>query len=258
MDIGYDPSRNLMTHSKSSAGGSALSQSSPPPGWYPDPSGAPGQQYFDGKDWTEHRAARQAPVYIQKPPPRRRIWPWALLGIFVVMLVGFGGCVAFVGSVANEVTKGQRATVQPPNGAEGIADAGPDFPGKQPNDTGVAAGGSVTSDGVTTTSTPLSPRVQYNDTYLCTQVTIQNNSDKQARFNTLFDWKLQDPAGTARDASVFGADDFLSAGEIAPGGTARGDVCFKSPQGSPAGTYVVLFDPTFRLSSNRVGWINEL
>ena len=24
-----------------------------PPGWYPDPSGAPGQRYFDGTHWTE-------------------------------------------------------------------------------------------------------------------------------------------------------------------------------------------------------------
>jgi Protein of unknown function (DUF2510) len=28
----------------------------PPRGWYPDPSGAPGQRDFDGADWTEHRA----------------------------------------------------------------------------------------------------------------------------------------------------------------------------------------------------------
>lgn len=27
----------------------------PPPGWYPSPSG-PGQQYWDGSRWTEHRA----------------------------------------------------------------------------------------------------------------------------------------------------------------------------------------------------------
>lgn len=27
----------------------------PPPGWYPDPTGASGYQYFDGSDWTEHR-----------------------------------------------------------------------------------------------------------------------------------------------------------------------------------------------------------
>jgi hypothetical protein len=26
----------------------------PQPGWYPDPSGAPGQRYFDGRQWTHH------------------------------------------------------------------------------------------------------------------------------------------------------------------------------------------------------------
>ena len=25
-----------------------------PPGWYPDPSGQPGQRYYDGKQWTKH------------------------------------------------------------------------------------------------------------------------------------------------------------------------------------------------------------
>jgi hypothetical protein len=27
-----------------------------PSGWYPDPTGVLGQRYFDGNDWTEHRA----------------------------------------------------------------------------------------------------------------------------------------------------------------------------------------------------------
>lgn len=27
-----------------------------PPGWYPDPSGAPGQRYWDGLQWTDHAA----------------------------------------------------------------------------------------------------------------------------------------------------------------------------------------------------------
>jgi TM2 domain-containing membrane protein YozV len=27
-----------------------------PAGWYPDPSGAPGQRYFDGDVWTDNRA----------------------------------------------------------------------------------------------------------------------------------------------------------------------------------------------------------
>ena len=122
-----------------------------------------------------------------------------------MILSGLGACVAFVGSVANEVTKDEPVTVQQPNGQPRGADSGPDFPGKQPNDTGVEAGGSVSSDGVTTTSSPLARKDQFGDTYLCTRVTIQNNGNEQATFNTLFDWKLQDPSGTTKDASLMGA-----------------------------------------------------
>jgi Protein of unknown function (DUF2510) len=43
-----------------------------PPGWYPDPSGAPGQRYFDGTDWTEHRAAGQ-PVLPQPKKSKKGI-----------------------------------------------------------------------------------------------------------------------------------------------------------------------------------------
>lgn len=31
-----------------------MTQPSPPPGWYPDPSGAAGQRYWDGRQWTIH------------------------------------------------------------------------------------------------------------------------------------------------------------------------------------------------------------
>ena len=234
-----------------------------PPGWYPDPAGGSGQRYFDGTTWTEHRAADQQAqpqaVYVNADK-RKPVWPWVLGGIFLAIVLGFAGCVAVVGSVANEVTKDQPVTIQPPNGHAQSDDRGPDFPGKQSNDTGVNAGASVTSDGVITTSTPLKKAEQFGDSYLCTQVTIQNNGNAQASFNTLFDWKLQDPSGTTRDASLMGAtgENFLGAGEVAPGGTAKGDVCFASPEGSPSGTYVVLFDPTIRLSTNRIGWINNL
>jgi hypothetical protein len=37
-----------------------MTESSPSAGWYPDPGGTPGQRYFDGTDWTEHRAAPPA------------------------------------------------------------------------------------------------------------------------------------------------------------------------------------------------------
>jgi uncharacterized RDD family membrane protein YckC len=42
-------------------------------GWYPDPDGSGGQRYFDGRDWTGHRAP---PLVYWGPPP----WKGALLG----------------------------------------------------------------------------------------------------------------------------------------------------------------------------------
>jgi len=40
----------------------------PPAGWYPNPSGAPGQRYFDGRDWTAHH--RPAPLTSMPVPPQ--------------------------------------------------------------------------------------------------------------------------------------------------------------------------------------------
>jgi TM2 domain-containing membrane protein YozV len=34
----------------------------PPPGWYPDPTGAAGQRYFDGTGWTASRAPANLPA----------------------------------------------------------------------------------------------------------------------------------------------------------------------------------------------------
>jgi len=46
----------------------ARMQSAPPPGWHPDPSGAPQQRYWDGQQWTEHTQPNQAadPSRIQR------------------------------------------------------------------------------------------------------------------------------------------------------------------------------------------------
>jgi hypothetical protein len=43
----------------------------PPAGWYPDPSGRPGQRYYDGQRWTEHFAPPPAPY----PYPAQPIVP---------------------------------------------------------------------------------------------------------------------------------------------------------------------------------------
>ncbi|MET8776184.1 DUF4352 domain-containing protein [Nocardia sp. NPDC004654] len=46
------------------------------------------------------------PHYLQ--PPRKKVWPWMLGAILAVILLVFGGCVALIGGVANEVAKSEE------------------------------------------------------------------------------------------------------------------------------------------------------
>ncbi|BBY70760.1 hypothetical protein MPRI_29470 [Mycobacterium paraintracellulare] len=71
---------------------------------------------------------------------------------------------------------------------------------------------------------------------LCTRVTVQNNGNEQAAFNALLDWKMQDPPGRTRDATLMGAttENLLGAGKVAPGGTAQGMSASRAPQSTPA------------------------
>jgi len=67
-----------------------------PPGWYPDPEG-PGQRYFDGEQWTEHRSGVQqlpppppvvGPGYAQpRPPKKSNAWKWILGGIGALIVI---------------------------------------------------------------------------------------------------------------------------------------------------------------------------
>lgn len=45
------------------------------------------------------------PTYAYQPPPPKKtpIWPWVLGGIVLVIFLGVGGCVAFVGTVATSI-----------------------------------------------------------------------------------------------------------------------------------------------------------
>jgi hypothetical protein len=189
--------------------------------------------------------------YYQQPPPpkKRRIWPWVLIGIFVLF---FGGCIVMIATISSS----DEATVAPGNGGDEPADNGLVFPGKQPGDTAANAGDAVTVDNVTTTTTPLFGTSSFGSSYLCTTVTIRNDSDSQADFN-VWDWKLQDPNGAIRNSSFTGTENQLQSGEVAPGGAVTGDVCFDSPQGSPSGQYIVLNDPSFTFSTDRIGWVNQ-
>ncbi|MGW5437101.1 MmpS family transport accessory protein [Nocardia asteroides] len=70
-----------------------------PPHWQP-PAGGPG---YSGAGYPP---AGYAPGGGYPPPPKKRkVWPWVLGGVLVVILLGFIGCIALVGTAFNEVDK---------------------------------------------------------------------------------------------------------------------------------------------------------
>lgn len=66
-----------------------------PPGWYPDPSGAPGTRYWDGYQWT---VSPPRPGFVSAR--KRPVWPWILVGVVVLFLGGCGAMV-MIGAAAN-------------------------------------------------------------------------------------------------------------------------------------------------------------
>ncbi len=152
-------------------------------------------------------------------------------------------------------------TVTSPGGAGSAAqeaNAQPAFPGATKNDVVARAGDTVDADGLKTTTTPLAPGDSTLGNTLCTTVTHDNQSDEPSTFSGGLDWKLQSPNGAILSSTFTGSDNLLQSGQLAPGGTMTADVCFDAPQGSPSGQHVVLLDPSFRFSSDRIAWLNTL
>lgn len=190
------------------------------------------------------------------PPPKkkRKVWPWIVIGIPILLI---GACTAAVaasvgGGGDTSVTKASATSAAAPEAA------GPDFPGKLDDDTTAVGGDTITRDNLEYTVAPLTAVNTTFGNYLCSNVAIKNIGDEQNDFNGYIDWSLQDATGTIRDATFAPEREPLNSGKIAPGGQTAGDVCFDSRQGSPAGTYVVLFEDTFSLSSDRLAWVNTL
>lgn len=65
----------------------------PPPGWYADPSGAAGQRYFDGANWSAHRAPPPPSIVIHNTvgtaaPVMVRSGPNHVLHLVLTLLTG--------------------------------------------------------------------------------------------------------------------------------------------------------------------------
>ena len=85
---------------------------------------------------------------------------------------------------------------------------------------------------------------------VCAEVTYANSGDEQASFQGYWDWELQNPAGVITDPTFTG-ESTLDSGELAPGGTVSGAVCF---EGAEPGEYQLIYDPTLSFSSDTARW----
>jgi hypothetical protein len=196
---------------------------------------------------TEHPAVPEGYKLKKKKPIFKRVWFWLLVILVVIIAAVSGGG----GGDSSTSTSGSASTESASNDGGAAASAKDDKP-----KTDVAAGETVTMDDVQVTSTPLTPVTpQYsNSSYLCTTVTYVNGGKDSASFNT-FDWKLQDPQGASRDATFGGSDKTLNSGDLAPGGTVSGDVCFDDATGA-SGTYKVIYSASF-WNDTKATWSNQ-
>lgn len=90
--------------------GSAGTQTRTPPGWYADPEG-PGQRYWDGDRWTEHRSATPPPPPGATAPRRKRRGGTFLkvtLGVIVGGCVLIAGCAALLAGGINNANNEQK------------------------------------------------------------------------------------------------------------------------------------------------------
>jgi hypothetical protein len=204
---------------------------------------------FDNSGDARARAkAEKAYRKAQRPwyKKKRFILPLALVVIIVIIVLSTRG-------------DGDRPTVVSPGDSTSAArepGAQPAFPGATDRDVVAQAGETVDAEGLRVTTTSLVAGDATLGPTLCTTVTYDNQSGRPTTFNGGFDWKLQSPNGAILSNTHTGSDNLLKSGELAPGGNMTADVCFDAKQGNSSGHYVVLLDPSFRFSSDRIAWVN--
>lgn len=198
----------------------------------------------------------------QPPQPPQRKFGWgARIGAGVLGLFLFGSCLSAIGSrepratnTADTSTTQQQAAA-PAAPVVPAQPSAPAFPGARPGDIVTSSGGNVTINEVTITAAPLTPGDATFGSTLCTTVVYTNTSGDQVSYG-IFDWSMQNPAGAIVNITFFGGDDaHLGSGDLAPGGSTQGTVCFEDDNAS-SGDYVLLYDPPSIFSSERAAWIN--
>ena len=214
------------------------------------------QPPLDPRDARARAKADKAYAKARRPwyKKKRFILPLALIVLIVIIIAATmagGGGNNDSDPIASDDPSASESSQ--PTESESSQSA---FPGAQASDVIGQAGEPLVLGDISVASTALTAGDPTLGPTLCTTATIQNQSDETINFNA-FDWKLQAPSGTISNPSLTGSPNILSSGQVAPGGTATGDVCFDN-DAAESGEYVVLYEPVFSFFSDRGAWINTL
>lgn len=115
----------------------------PPPGWYPDPSGVPGSRYWDGRQWGP--AAPTTPPTFAAPtavPPKKKSSTGRIIAIIAAVFVGL----IILGSIGNHDKKqSTTSTSSSSASAPGSSAGSPKTPSSAPKS--IASLGQEVRDG---------------------------------------------------------------------------------------------------------------
>lgn len=187
---------------------------------------------------------------------RKALRPWyrrpKLLLALVLALAAFG-VIAGVASGGSSSTD-NAPTVTGPTGGPTAETPAASFPGQQDDDTVAQAGETITADQIAYTAAPLAAGEPFgSEQVVCSTVQLVNNGTETTSYNQ-FEWKLQNPGGSITSPTI-AAGNLLTSGELAPGGTVSGDVCFTGSLTNP-GTYVLFHESIASFSGDREAWVS--
>jgi hypothetical protein len=161
-----------------------------PPGWYPDPEG-PGQRYFDGTRWTEHRSGVQQlppppvqphghwqggpppvvnPAYARaRPPKKSNAWKWIAGGVALLAIVVIASSSTSTtedGSSSSSSSSSGGGKSSERSEAKANANEDPEKPNNASDDhtPRVGASGRITVDGIVYSVSSVEQRKSIGDT----------------------------------------------------------------------------------------------
>ena len=234
----------------------AMTAPTPPPpvGWYPDPSGAPRQRYFDGRDWTEH----YAPLGRQltgPPAPKQSSSNWKVL-------LAVGGVLLFLVAIGSTIGGGddeKTSTASAPSSRSAAVPTTPAQPAA-PSTPKAAPAGSAVRDGkfefqvldisrAKTVSDPTGNPYMTTTAqgeFIVITLSVRNSGDEpRSYFGT--NQTFIDASGREYGASSQ-ADFWMNSGtgDINPGNFIQVKVAFDVPPGTPTdGAVLELHDSMF-------------